>query len=626
VRHKLIVGREATLFAEPAATDLGQPRAAPMPSGLSLELDYSLKADLAHRQRHAQFFTPPAMARLMAEMAQPEPGRTVLEPACGTGALVAALRERTPGLRITAIDIDPAPLAHLRGDGARADGTEVIEGDFLAWGDERRFDLVVANPPYLKYQHFDCPDAVYARLSSALGVTISKFSNLYLLFILEGYRRLRPGGRLVYLVPGEWTNANFGTPFKQFLAREGCLSRLIYFSHTAEAFDDALTTSSIIELLKPADSHPAHGRFLSLYADESASLDEVRQALAGRSSGGHVFACEREIVAMASEKKWDHVLRAPVERLMPLAGWRPLRDWCSSRRGIATGANEFFHLSPSSAAARGIAPEHLLPCVGGARHVKGLVFSAGDYTALHEGDQPCLLLNMNPATTAGETEYIRHGESLGLPKRYLLSVRKPWYRMERANPAPIWIGVFGRSGLRVIRNRSGVAQLTTFHGLRPASDDPVLIDALVVLLNAPAARHAIGRTQRVFGAGLEKVEPADLLDIVLPDLRAVARADLERLAQLLEPMDRAWRAHGAFDAALAARMDAAAAAAIASVQAEHISASAVRSTSSLPPSGTTKASMRPSSVSRIWAEKRGASIICPTCTPMVIGMRIVGLP
>jgi adenine-specific DNA-methyltransferase len=569
-KFKLMVGQQATLFADTTKPDVGQLPPASAPPGLTPELEYGARAELAHRQQHAQFFTPPAIARLMAEMALPKPGQSVLDPACGTGALVAALREREPGLQITAIDIDPAPLAHLRGCAARADATEVICGDFLAWLDDRQFDLVIANPPYLKYQHFDCADAVYAGLSSALGIKISKLSNLYLLFILEGYRRLRAGGRLVYLVPGEWTNANFGASFKHFLARSRCLARLVYFSHAVETFDDALTTSCILELVKPASANEGIDRFLAVYVDEAARLDDVRLALADGQSREKVRASERDAGAMAKEKKWDHVLRDSASRETTPTCWRPLGDWCRSRRGIATGANEFFHLSASRAASIGIAADHLMPCVGGARHVKGLVFSSGDYDALHTADQPSLLLNATSITTPGEGKYIRYGESLGLPQRYLLSVRKPWYRMERANPAPIWVGVFGRGDLRVIRNRSGVAQLTTFHGLSPATEDPLVIDALVVLLNSPAARQAIGRARRVFGAGLEKIEPADLLDIELPDLRSIARNALERLANLLDPMDRAWRAAGRFDAELAAELDAAATAAIASAKSEYL--------------------------------------------------------
>jgi hypothetical protein len=129
--------------------------------------------------------------------------------------------------------------------------------------------------------------------------------------------------------------------------------------------------------------------------------------------------------------------------------------------------------------------------------------------------------------------------------------------MEKANPAPIWIGVFGRGGLRVIRNRSGVAHLTTYHGLTPRDDDPLLADALVVALHATIAVAAIERARRVFGAGLEKVEPADLLDIHLPDLPRASKAALARVAACLPLLDANRRAGGEPESALQVQIDSA---------------------------------------------------------------------
>jgi len=156
-----------------------------------------------------------------------------------------------------------------------------------------------------------------------------------------------------------------------------------------------------------------------------------------------------------------------------------------------------------------------------------------------------------------------------LPKRYLLSRRKPWYSMEKANPAPIWIGVFGRGGLRVIRNLSGVAHLTTFHGLTPKTSDPLLCDALVVLLNSSMATSAIERARRVFGAGLEKVEPADVLDIVLPDLTQASHQARVALARLLPRVDAEIRIHGEVLVELQQEIDAAASIVAADVASQH---------------------------------------------------------
>ncbi len=523
----------------------------------ALEQQYLRTADLTHRRLYAQFFTPAPIADLMVEMATPLPGMRVLDPACGTGILVEALRKKSDGLRITALDLDPLVLSHLRGSPARVRDLELIESDYLAWPDTRQFDVIVANPPYLKYQHFDCEGSAYERLEEALDVSLSKFSNLYVLFILESYRRLKPGGKMVFIVPGEWTNSNFGTPFKQFLAREGCLTRLIYFSHLTEQFDDALTTACILELVKPSVAHAGSATFSCWFVSDGASIAGVQRALGGSACAVGVAFTTFNTAALASQKKWDFLLDG-INGVDDDSHRHPrLQSWCGSRRGIATGANEFFHVRPSRASERQLQPNNLIDCVGGARHIRGVIFDRPDLEALRVADQPCLLWNLRRPPSEAELQYVHDGELIGLPKRYLLSKRRPWYSMERANIAPVWVGVFSRTGLKAIRNRAGVAHLTTFHGLTPHLSDPVLADALVVVLNSAYAGRAIQRTRRVFGAGLEKMEPADLLDICLPALPLADASHLNAVAALLAPMDAELRVRPALSEALSTAVDSA---------------------------------------------------------------------
>ena len=554
--EKLEVGlrSQAALFADDAEPVAGLLWPVTTPQG-DPEQAYAAAVSTVHRKRFAQFFTPQPLARLMVEMATPRVGERVLDPAVGTGVFVQAVAEAQVSAHITALDVDPVVLSAFRACTQRAMCAETIQADFLAWNDTRRFDVVIGNPPYLKYQHFECSEELRDRLRGALGITVSRLSNLYLLFILEGYRRLVPGGRLVFVVPGEWTNANFGVPFKRFLLAEGCLRRMVYFSHVSEHFDDALTTVSVLELRKPAENEACTTHFDVCYVKDGTSADAVRRSLATQtgSSGVHWFGLD--LASVAGESKWDDLLRrrGVGEDIGP--GAVPLSAFCTSRRGIATGANGFFHLSRAQAAAHGLASHNLRPCIGGARHLQGLVLDQTDLERMQNADLPTVLFDVTMPPNADEARYIRDGEAQGLPSRYLLSKRKPWYSMEGHRAAPVWVGVFARGGLRAIRNRAGVATLTTFHGLYPADERALVADALTVLLNADITQREVARRRRVYGAGLEKMEPADLLDLRLPDLAAASDAQLTSVARYLAPMDEQVRRDGTIDAMLMTEVD-----------------------------------------------------------------------
>lgn len=80
----------------------------------------------------------------------PETAR-VLDAGTGSGAIALALAAERPGWQLTAVDRDPAALAVATGNAERLGLGPVrfLVSDWLAALHGERFDLVVANPPYL---------------------------------------------------------------------------------------------------------------------------------------------------------------------------------------------------------------------------------------------------------------------------------------------------------------------------------------------------------------------------------------------------------------------------------------------------------------------------------------------
>lgn len=60
------------------------------------------------RKRLGQYFTGPALSRLLAELAEAASAGRVIDPMAGSGDLLAAARERGGGWqRLDAVEIDP---------------------------------------------------------------------------------------------------------------------------------------------------------------------------------------------------------------------------------------------------------------------------------------------------------------------------------------------------------------------------------------------------------------------------------------------------------------------------------------------------------------------------------------
>ena len=84
------------------------------------------------------------------ELLRPMPSPSVADLGTGSGAIALAIRHACPQARVWAVERSPAALAVARGNGERL-GLDVQwrEGDWWAPLAGQRFDLVVANPPYI---------------------------------------------------------------------------------------------------------------------------------------------------------------------------------------------------------------------------------------------------------------------------------------------------------------------------------------------------------------------------------------------------------------------------------------------------------------------------------------------
>lgn len=162
-----------------------------------------------------QVFTPPAVVEAMLALRRNR-GR-VLEPACGDGAFLARLPAAV------GIEMDPAHCP----PGA-------LNLDFFSYPDSERFETIIGNPPYVRYQ--DIAPATRARLAAD---HFDGRSNLYLFFIEKCLRHLAPGGELIFITPRDFLKATSAVRLNRLLWALGSITDAIELGD-ARVFDDAV--------------------------------------------------------------------------------------------------------------------------------------------------------------------------------------------------------------------------------------------------------------------------------------------------------------------------------------------------------------------------------------------------
>jgi adenine-specific DNA-methyltransferase len=170
----------------------------------------------------AQFYTPAGLALRAAELLRGT-GK-LLEPSCGDGSLLRAVRAAYKDFETTAIEVDPVQAAD-----ASFYADVLYISDFFELRLEPVYDAVILNPPYLAYRKV--PEYTKALpLFKHYHKFLGGYANLYSYFLLHSFQLLKNGGEMVAIVPSEVFNATGNAKLNNHLHKHGTFTDVIKFS------------------------------------------------------------------------------------------------------------------------------------------------------------------------------------------------------------------------------------------------------------------------------------------------------------------------------------------------------------------------------------------------------------
>ena len=146
-----------------------------------------------------------ALALLQHELSGVETP-TVVDLGTGSGAIALAVKRGHPVARVTATDVSPAALAVAQANAARLRlPIEILVGSWWAAVPDRRFHLVLSNPPYIAAGDVHLPALRHEPLMALTSGS-------------DGLDALRTiiGGAAAHLDPGGWLLLEHG--FEQHVA------------------------------------------------------------------------------------------------------------------------------------------------------------------------------------------------------------------------------------------------------------------------------------------------------------------------------------------------------------------------------------------------------------------------
>ncbi len=121
----------------------------------------------------------------------------------------------------------------------------IYEQDSLKAERKDRFEIIVGNPPYVKYQDLSDENRMYL-IKNWKTIENGTF-NLYFSFFELGYKLLTADGKLGYITPNNYFTSLAGLSLRKYFFQNKSLTRIIYFSHKKVFDAQTYTAISFID-------------------------------------------------------------------------------------------------------------------------------------------------------------------------------------------------------------------------------------------------------------------------------------------------------------------------------------------------------------------------------------------
>ena len=514
-----------------------------------------MKPVATYQKLRGGYYTPGAIGEFLARWAVRSPNDHVLEPSCGDGALLEAAADAllrygaSPSAiaaQLCGVELDRAEAAKARKrlcDRAIPLPDDAIRvGDFFTYASEGlpehdlfklgnsernspRFDVVIGNPPFIRYQNFEEKHRRVAfSLLGQIGLRPNRLTNAWVPFVCVASMLLKEEGRLAMVIPAELLQVGYTAELRRFLSEHFCRLMLITFRQLvfpdiqqevvllcAEKNGGKRTGINVVELDGPDD--------LQCHEDTVTDPGALKPMDHSTEKWTQYYLTKQEIDLVRAIRRETKLLC--------------LGDMASVDVGVVTGLNEFFVVSEKDKLSAGL-DGFTRNIVTRSAHLPGIAFRAEDWQALVENQQKVHLLDAPTVEVSRLPDqlrsYIQQGEEKGWQRGYKCRIRKLWYIVPSLwRPDAFLLRQIHRYP-KLIVNETDATSTDTIHRVRlhhGVDGRHLAIGCLNSLTFAFS--EIVGRS---YGGGVLELEPSEAEQLPVP-LRGAESIDFDLINDLL---------------------------------------------------------------------------------------------
>lgn len=378
--------------------------------------------DASAQKLRGAYYTPPAIASFILHWGiNGSTDADILEPSCGDGVFLKQIaRENMLFHHATAVEYEAAEAEKARAIGLH--DSEVINADFhrFCLDTEQRFNLVVGNPPFIRYQYYDEGQQELAgEIFKKAGLKRSKLTNAWVTFVVGCSLLLKETGKMGFVIPSELLQVTYAQQLRKYLATSFNKINIISFENLV--FEEIQQEVVLLLCERTGSGEHLIEHIEVKDAEALQQLDPHRLKLPTKQIDFHA---DKWTYYFLDKEELDFLNKVRIDG-MPKIG-----TYADVEVGITTGSNGYFTV-PQGVVDMYQLHEYARPMVGRSVQVNSLCFTKADWQQNLANGAKANLLVFTPGAkengNEGTKAYIENGEQQGINKGYKTSIRDDWY-------------------------------------------------------------------------------------------------------------------------------------------------------------------------------------------------------
>ena len=368
------------------------------------------------------FYTPEPIAAFILKWAfNGNKKLDILEPSCGDGVFLKEIqKENYEYNSVTAIEFDEIEAEKSESIGLNK--STIINEDFHKYciNTEKKFDLIIGNPPYIRYQYFDREQQQFAaEIFARASLKYSKLTNAWVSFVVGSSLLLKKEGKIGFVLPAEILQVSYAQQLRKFLAH----------------FYNKINIVSFEKLVFPNIQQEVVLLFCEKNNSNSHLIEhlELRDAKALKKLDISKLKSPKKKIDFKSNKWTFYFLEQEeidfLERIQSDKNFKHLGEYAKVEVGITTGSNPFFTVPLSTVKSYNL-EKFAKPLVGRSVQVPSAIFTIEDWNKNRDNEARTHFLSFPKMTelngSHGARNYISWGEKQKINEGYKCKIRDEW--------------------------------------------------------------------------------------------------------------------------------------------------------------------------------------------------------